>query len=137
MMPSMWNADGQNRTRVGTVVTQGQGWNASWNLIRHIAKVERGQRVAGGAKAISAISVEGGQRVADRAKAGSAVTVEGGQRVASVIRIGSVINTNPIDQEFGCHSVNERCLIGPRGVPHKSTYGAPGTQCLQMTCPNS
>ena len=27
--------------------------------------------------------------------------------------VGSVINMNPVDQEFGRHSVNERCLIGP------------------------
>ena len=33
---------------------------------------------------------------------------------------------NPVDQEFGRHSMNERCPIGPRGVPHKRTYGAPG-----------
>ena len=39
--------------------------------------------------------------------------LEGGQRVASVMAVGSMINTNPIDQEFGHHSVNERCPIGP------------------------
>ena len=44
-------------------------------------------------------------------------------------------NTNAVDQEFGHHSVNERCLIGPRGVLHKRTYGAPGTRRSQMTCP--
>ena len=118
-MPLMWDAVGQNRTRVGTVVTRGQGWIASRNSIGHVAKVERGQRVAGGVKA------------------GSAVRVEGGRRVASVMGVGSMINTNPVDQEFGRHSVNERCPIGPRGVPHKRTYGAPGTRCPQMTCLNS
>ena len=39
-----------------------------------------------------------------------------------------VINMNPIDQEFGSHSVNERRPIGPRGVPHKRTYRALGTR---------
>ena len=119
MMPLMWDMVGQNRTRVGTVVTQGQGCTASQNLIGHIAKVERGQRVA------------------SRVKAGSAVRVEGGRRVASVMGVGSRINTNPIDQEFGHHSMNERYPIGPQGVPHKRTYGAPDTQRPQMTCPNS
>ena len=46
-------------------------------------------------------------------------------------------NTNPVDQEFGHHSVNERCPIGPRGAPYKRMYGVPGTRCPQMTCPNS
>ena len=119
MTPPMWDAVGQNRTRVGTVVTRGQGWIASRNLIRHVAKVERGRRVAGGVKA------------------GSAVRVEGGQRVTSVMGVGSMINTNPVDQEFGHHSVIERCLIGSRGAPHKRTYEVPGTWRSQMTCPNS
>ena len=119
MTPPMWDVDGQNRTRVGTVVARGQGWTASWNLIGHVAKVERGRRVTGGVKA------------------GSTLRVEGGRRVASVMGVGSVINTNPVDQEFGCHSVKERCPISPRGVPHKRTYGAPGTRRPQMTCPNS
>ena len=101
------------------MVAQGQGWTASRNLIGHVAKVERGRRVAGGVKA------------------GSAVRVEGGQRVASVMGVGSVINTNPVDQEFGRHSVNERCPIGPRRVPHKRMYRVPGTRRPQMTCPNS
>ena len=93
--PPMLDAVGQNRTRVGTMVAQGQGWIGSWNLIGHVAKVERGRRVAGGVKA------------------GSAVRVEGGRRVASVMGVGSVINTNHIDQEFGRHNMNERCPIGP------------------------
>ena len=38
-----------------------------------------------------------------------------------------VINTNPVDQEFGHHSLNQRRQIGPRGVPHKRTYGVLGT----------
>ena len=109
MMPPMLDTVGQNRTRVGTVVAQGQGWISSWNLIRHVAKVERGRRVAGGVKA------------------GSAVRVEGGQRVASVMGVGSVINTNHVDQEFGGHSMNERCPIGPQGVPPRRTYRVPGT----------
>ena len=96
------------------MVTREQGWIASQNLIGHIAKVERGRRVAGGVKA------------------GSAVKVERGRSVASVMGAGSMISTNPIDQEFGCHSVNERCLISPRGVPHKRTYEAPGTRRSQM-----
>ena len=50
---------------------------------------------------------------------------------------GSKINTNPIDQEFGCHSVNERCLISPRAGPLKRTRETSGTRCSQMTCPNS
>ena len=119
MTPPMLDAVGQNRTRVRTVVAQGQGWIGSWNLIGHVAKVERGRRVAGGVKA------------------GSTVRAEGGQRVASVIGVGSAINTNHVDQEFGHHSVNERCPIGPRGVPPRRTYGAPGTRRSQMTCPNS
>ena len=45
-----------------------------------------------------------------------------------MMRVGGVINMNPIDQEFGRHSMNERHPIGPRGVPHKRTYGAPGTR---------
>ena len=67
------------------MVAQGQGWTASWNLIGNVAKVERGRRVAG------------------RVKARSVARVEGGRRVASVMRVGGVINTNPIDQEFGRH----------------------------------
>ena len=104
--PPMLDTVGQNRTRVGTVVAQGQGWIGSWNLIGHVAKVERGRRVAG------------------RVKAGSAVRVEGGQRVVSMMGVGSVINTNHVDQEFGHHSVNERCPIGPHGVLPRRTYGA-------------
>ena len=112
MMPPMWDAVGQNRTRVGTVVARGQGWIASQNLIRHVAKVERGRRVAG------------------RVKAGSAVRVEGGRRVASMMGVGSVINTNPVDQEFGHHRVNERCPDqSAEEYSHKRTYGAPGTWC--------
>ena len=45
--PPMWDMDGQNRTRAGTVVARGQGWIASWNLIGCVAKVGRGQRVTG------------------------------------------------------------------------------------------
>ena len=56
----MWDTDGQNRTRVGTMVAREQGWIASQNLIEHVAKVERGRRVASGVKAGSAVRVEGG-----------------------------------------------------------------------------
>ena len=59
-MPPMLDTVQQKRTRVGTVVAQGQGWIGSWNLIGHVAKVERGQRVASGVKAGSAVRVEGG-----------------------------------------------------------------------------
>ena len=45
------------------------------------------------------------------------------------MRVGGVINTNPVDQEFGHHSVNERRQIGPQGVLHKRMYGALGTRC--------
>ena len=105
MTPPMWDADGQNRTRVGTVVAQGQGWTASRNSIGHIAKVERGRRVTG------------------RVKARSTVRVEGGPRVASMMGIGSVINTNPVDQEFGHHSMNERCPISPISTAQKDVWG--------------
>ena len=71
-----------------------------------------------------------------RSKSRSAVRVEG-QRVTSMMGVGSVINMNHVDQEFGRHSVNERCPIGPRGVPPRRTYGVPGTRHSQMTCPNS
>ena len=107
MMPPMWDAVGQNKTRVGTMVTRGQGRIASRNLIGHVAKVERGQRVAGGVKA------------------GSAVRVEGGRRVASMMGVGSMINTNTVDQEFGHHSMNERCPDqSPRSTAQKDVRGA-------------
>ena len=77
------------------MVTRGQGWITSRNLIGHVAKVGKGRRVAG------------------RVKAGNAVRVEGGRRVASVMGVGSETNTNPVDQEFGHHSVNERCPTSP------------------------
>ena len=51
MMPPMWDVVRKNRIRVGTAVTQGQGWIASRNLIGHVAKVGRGRRVAGRVKA--------------------------------------------------------------------------------------
>ena len=117
-MPPMWDAVRKNRIRVGTAVAQGQGWIASRNLIGHVAKVGRGQRVAG------------------RVKAGSTVRV-GGRRVTSVMGAGSEINMNPVGQEFGRHSVNERCLISPQAEPLKRTCETPGTQRSQMTCPNS
>ena len=85
----------------------------------------------------SVVRVGGGQRVTGRAKAGSTVRVGVGRRVVSEMGIGGMINTNPVDQEFGRHSVNERHPIGPRGAPHRRTYGAPGIWHLQMTCPNS
>ena len=90
--PPMWDAVGQNRTRVRTMVTRGQGWTASRNLIEHVAKVERGRRVAGGVKARSI------------------ARLEGGRRVASMMRVGGMINTNPVDKEFGRHV---KRLIGP------------------------
>ena len=43
----------------------------------------------------------------------------------------------PLGQEFGRHSVNERCLISPRAGPLKRTCETPGTRRSQMTCPNS
>ena len=100
------------------MVARGQGWIASRNLIRHVAKVGRGRRVAGGVKAGSAVRV-------------------GGRRVTRVMGAGSEINTNPVDQEFGRHSMNERCPISPRAGPLKRTCETPGTRHSQMTCPNS
>ena len=42
MMPPMWDAVGQSRIRIGTMVAQGQGWIASRNLIGHVIRVEGG-----------------------------------------------------------------------------------------------
>ena len=114
MMPPMWDAVGKNGLRVRTMVARGQGWIVSQNLIGHKAKVGRGQRVAGGVKAGSAVRV-------------------GGRRVASVMGAGSGINTNPIDQEFGRHSFHERCPTSPRAGLLKRTCEMPGTQRSQVT----
>ena len=113
-MPPMWDAVGKNRIRVRTMVARGQGWIIRQNLIGHAAKVGRGRRVTGGAKARSAVRV-------------------GGRRVASVMGAGSEIDTNPVDQQFGHHSMNERCPISPRAGPLKRTCEMPGTRCSQMT----
>ena len=75
-------------------------------------------------------------RVTGGVKAGSAVRV-GGRRVASVMGAGSEINMNPVGQEFGRHSMNERCPISPRAGPLKRTCETPGTRRSQMTYPNS
>ena len=114
--PLMCDVVGKNRIRVGTVVTQGQGWIASRNLIRHVAKVGKGRRVTGGVKAGSAVRV-------------------GGRRVTSVMGAGSQINMNLVGQEFGHHSENGKCPISPRAGPLKRTCETPGTRRSQMTCP--